>query len=113
MPEGVLRGVTFRGGTATLSPEARTALDQVARSLLANPAVRVEIAGFTDSAGALALNMSLSQARANMVRWYLIDRGVPAARMIARGYGPENPVASNDTPEGRAQNRRVELRRIN
>ncbi len=113
VPEGVLQGVTFRGGTAVLSPESRAALDQVARSLLGNPAVRVEIAGFTDSAGAQALNMSLSQARANMVRWYLIDRGVPGARMMARGYGPENPVASNDTPEGRAQNRRVELRRMN
>ncbi len=113
VPAGVLQGVTFRGGTAVLSPESRAALDQVARSLLANPSVRVEIAGFTDSTGSQALNMSLSQARANMVRWYLIDRGVPGARMMARGYGPENPIASNDTPQGRAQNRRVELRRIN
>ncbi len=111
--EGVLEGVNFRPGTAAITPESRAVLDRVAQSLLASPGARFEVAGYTDSSGSPAYNMSLSQARANMVRWYLIDRGVPSAQLTARGYGPENPIASNDTPDGRARNRRVELRRLN
>ena len=58
-------------------------------------------------------NMSLSLSRAVSVRSYLVGRGVPEDRLTAKGYGPDEPVASNETPEGRAQNRRVELRRLN
>ncbi len=109
----VLDGVNFELGKATLLPEARTVLDQVAASLVANPDVRVEVAGYTDNTGSKALNVRLSNDRAGAVRAYLIERGVSAGQLEAKGYGPASPVASNATKEGRAQNRRVELHKIN
>ena len=107
-----LRGVNFETGKAVLTPESRTILDEVASSLVNNPEVRVEVAGHTDNVGTNAANQRLSQQRAASVRQYLIDKGVDAARLRARGYGEDAPVTSNATAEGRAQNRRVELRRI-
>jgi outer membrane protein OmpA-like peptidoglycan-associated protein len=109
----VLEGVTFVSGGAGLTPEARLILDRVAESLAADPTVRVEIAGHTDDTGYRPFNLSLSLSRAASVRTYLIGRGVSEERLVARGYGPDDPVASNETPEGRAQNQRVELRRLN
>ncbi len=110
--EITLRGVTFMPGTWDLTPNARVILDGVAQALLANSSIRVEIAGFTDNRGALNRNLWLSQTRADAVKLYLNQKGVPRDRMVARGYGPSNPVASNDTSDGRALNRRVELRRL-
>src|SRR5881396_1626917 len=74
--------------------------------------IRIEIAGYTDGTGSAATNLRLSQARAEVVRAYLVSRGVSPTRMIARGYGASNPIAVNTTPEGRAQNRRVELHQL-
>lgn len=108
----VLRGVNFELGQAVLTPESYDVLDQVAASLVANPEVRVEVAGHTDSSGSAELNDRLSLARAEAVRAYLSSQGVAAVRLVARGYGSEEPVADNGTAEGRAQNRRVELRLI-
>lgn len=108
----VLEGVNFEFGKASLLPEARTVLDQVAASLVANPDVRVEVAGYTDSTGPKAVNAKLSQERAGTVRAYLIENGVSAGQLETKGYGPADPVASNDTREGRSQNRRVELHKI-
>lgn len=108
----VLRGVTFATGSARLTPASYAILDEVAGSLLAHPDVSIEVAGHTDSTGPRQLNMNLSRARAEAVRNYLATRGVGAERMLANGYGPDQPVATNRTPQGRAQNRRVELRRI-
>ena len=108
----ILEGVRFESNSADLTPEARRVLDQVAASLIANPAVRVEVAGYTDNSGFRPYNLILSQGRASAVRRYLISRGVAGGRLLAKGYGPDDPVASNATPEGRAQNRRVELRRL-
>jgi outer membrane protein OmpA-like peptidoglycan-associated protein len=105
----VLRGVTFQSGRSALTPASFTALDEVAASLVANPQVRIEIAGHTDSTGTRAKNVTLSLARAQAVRAYLATKGVAPARMVARGYGPDQPVAPNRTLAGRAQNRRVEL----
>ncbi|HEY9516657.1 MAG TPA: OmpA family protein [Gemmatimonadaceae bacterium] len=105
----VLTGVNFEFGKSVLLPEARTVLDQVASSLVANPDVRVEVAGYTDSRGSKAVNLRISQARADAVKAYLVERGVAADRLRSRGYGPANPVASNASDAGRAQNRRVEL----
>jgi outer membrane protein OmpA-like peptidoglycan-associated protein len=79
---------------------------------VANPDVRIEVAGHTDNTGSAAINQRLSQARAAAVRAYLARKGVAPVRMVARGYGPNDPVAPNTTAEGRARNRRVELRRI-
>ncbi len=108
----VLTGVNFRSGSAQLTPESEAVLDRVAASLVANPAVRVEVAGHTDASGSRALNTRLSLARAEAVRNYLISKGVASDRLVARGYGPDRPVAENSTPSGRAMNRRVELHLI-
>jgi outer membrane protein OmpA-like peptidoglycan-associated protein len=109
----VLRGVTFETGRSALKPDSYTILDIVAASLSANPDIRIEIGGHTDNTGSTATNMRLSQARADAVRAYLASKGVAPGRMVANGYGPSQPVAPNNTPAGRAQNRRVELRQTN
>ena len=108
----VLRGVTFQTGRSALRPESYAVLDIVAASLQANPEIRIEIAGHTDNTGSMALNLRLSQARAAAVRAYLAGKGVSPARMVARGLGPTRPIATNTTAAGRAQNRRVELRKL-
>jgi outer membrane protein OmpA-like peptidoglycan-associated protein len=107
-----LRGVNFELGKAVLLPISREILQDVARSLVANPTVRVEVAGHTDSTGSRAVNERLSLARAESVKAFLIENGVAAEQMEVRGYASTQPVATNKTKSGRAQNRRVELRRI-
>ena len=107
-----LRGVNFELGKAVLLPISRDILQDVARSLVANPAVRVEVAGHTDSTGPRAVNERLSLARAESVKAFLIENGVAADQMEVKGYAATQPVATNKTASGRAQNRRVELRRI-
>ena len=82
------------------------------RRCLAQPAVRLEVAGYTDDTGSRAVNERLSQARAESVRAFLVSAGVPADQLTARGYGPADPIATNGTPAGRALNRRVELKRV-
>lgn len=109
----VLRGVTFETGRSALKPDSYTILDIVAASLVANPDIKIEIGGHTDATGSPATNTRLSQARADAVRAYLATKGVAPERMVAKGYGPTQPVAPNTTPAGRAQNRRVELRQTN
>jgi outer membrane protein OmpA-like peptidoglycan-associated protein len=111
-PTLILRGVTFRTGMSVLTSDSYAVLDQVAGSLLANPDIGIEIAGYTDNTGPMGVNLRLSQARAAAVRAYLARKGVGPARMVARGYGSRSPVASNTTPAGRAQNRRVELHKL-
>jgi OOP family OmpA-OmpF porin len=96
-----------------LLPASRGVLDRVAESLVAYPEVRVEVAGYTDSRGAKRTNLRLSQARAQAVRSYLVEKGVPVAQLTARGFGPANPIAPNATADGRARNRRVELHKVN
>ncbi|HXV14459.1 MAG TPA: PKD domain-containing protein [Candidatus Krumholzibacteria bacterium] len=108
----VLEGVNFKSNRSTLLPESETILNNVAEILLANPDVNVEVGGHSDADGKDEYNMKLSDARANAVRNYLITKGVPAERLTARGYGETHPIADNVTPEGKAQNRRVELKRI-
>ena len=84
-------------------------LDEAAATLKQNPNVTVNVNGFTDAIGTEAYNLKLSERRANSVVNYLVQQGIPASQLIPHGYGKTNFVASNDTPEGRAQNRRVEL----
>jgi outer membrane protein OmpA-like peptidoglycan-associated protein len=107
-----LQGVNFELGKAVLLPISREILQDVARSLVTNPQVRVEVGGHTDSTGSRALNERLSLARAESVKAFLIENGVEADRMEVQGYASTQPVATNKTVSGRAQNRRVELRRI-
>jgi OOP family OmpA-OmpF porin len=109
----VLEGVSFETGRTALAAQARGALDRVAVSLQAHPGQRVEVAGYTDNRGTAGANLRLSQARADAVRGYLIERGVPPEQIVSRGYGADDPVDSNATAVGRSRNRRVELHRLN
>lgn len=109
----ILEGVNFALNKADLTEGSRAILLSVAQSLVANPDIRVEVAGHTDITGSRALNARLSQARAESVVSFLTQNGVSADRLTARGYGPDKPVATNNTAAGRAQNRRVELNRQN
>lgn len=111
-PTLILRGVNFQTGRSALTPESFRVLDQVAASLVANPEIRIEIAGYTDNTGSATVNRRLSNARAFAVRAYLARKGVAPSRMLARGYGPASPMATNTTAAGRAQNRRVELHKL-
>ena len=112
-PTLILRGVNFEWGRSALTLDSYAVLDQVAEALIANPEIRIEIAGYTDGTGSPALNVRLSEARAAAVRAYLASQGVPPDRMVARGYGATGFIASNTTAAGRAQNRRVELHKLN
>lgn len=106
----VFRNIYFETGKADLKPESYPVLDTIAEMLKAHPNVVVEIQGHTDSTGSFRYNMKLSQKRAEAVKKYLVDRhGIKPDRLIAKGYGPTKPVASNKTKEGRAKNRRVEF----
>jgi OOP family OmpA-OmpF porin len=109
----ILEGVNFQTGRASLTQSARAILLTVAQSLIGNSSIRVEVAGHTDITGSRDTNMRLSQSRADAVRNFLIRNGVDDERLVARGYGPDEPVADNATVAGRAENRRVELRRLN
>ena len=109
----VLRGVTFASGRSTLTQSSYATLDEVAGSLIANPQVRIQITGHTDATGSRQRNIDLSLARALAVRAYLAQKGVAPSRMEARGMGPDQPIATNQTAAGRAQNRRVEINVIN
>jgi outer membrane protein OmpA-like peptidoglycan-associated protein len=108
----VLEGVTFDTNSSHLKPESAAVLDRVAEGLKANPEVKVEIGGHTDSKGSAPHNLQLSHDRANAVRAYLLDKGVSPKQMQAKGYGQTKPIADNKTEAGRAKNRRVELKRI-
>jgi outer membrane protein OmpA-like peptidoglycan-associated protein len=104
-----LSDVLFDTGQATLKPGAHRDLDRLAQTLKDKPDIRVKIEGYTDSVGSDAYNQSLSERRAQAVADALEMRGVPSGRYHVEGLGKGFPVASNTTPEGRQQNRRVEI----
>jgi len=106
----VLRGVSFATNSATLTPESLPVLDGVAGDLRKYPRLRVELQGHTDSSGADAYNLDLSQRRAESVRNYLVAQGVSGTQLEARGFGESEPIGDNTTAEGRADNRRVVMR---
>jgi outer membrane protein OmpA-like peptidoglycan-associated protein len=108
-----LMGVNFDNDKDTLRPEAAAILDDAVATLKRYPGLKVEIAGHTDSASSDAHNLDLSQRRANAVMQYLVDKGVAADRLSAKGYGEAQPIADNATKDGRFKNRRVELRSLN
>ena len=101
--------VLFDTGSATLKPGAREKLAKISGILLAHPGLSLQVEGHTDSVGTDEFNQELSGRRADGVRDYLAQEGVPASSMTAKGFGKTQPVATNDTPEGRQRNRRVEL----
>ena len=104
-----LSDVLFDSGKSTLRPIAREKLAKISGIVLAYPDLRLAIEGNTDSVGSDAMNQQLSEQRASSVRDYLAKENIPAASMTSQGFGKTQPVASNDTAEGRQQNRRVEL----
>ena len=106
------RTVEFDSGKATLTPAGRAILDEMVAAMLKLKGRRIEIIGHTDSAGLRASNVSLSQARAATVKAYLATRGIAEDYLTASGQGPDRPIASNDTVEGRARNRRIEFRLV-
>ena len=107
-----LKNVFFDTGLATLRKESYPALNELAEALKANTTMIIEIAGHTDNVGTPESNQKLSTDRAKAVRSYLVSRGINGQRVMAVGYGDTQPVACNDTPEGRQQNRRTEVRII-
>ena len=106
----ILRGVNFNFDKATLTPEAKMILDQVADALNERPDIKVQIAGHTDGKGSVPYNQRLSERRAATVKIYLVGKGIDSGRMTTVGYGKSRPIADNATDEGRAINRRVELK---
>jgi len=101
--------VLFDFDSAEIKSEANPMLDEAVGILKKNPAIKVEIDGHTDNVGPAAYNMKLSERRANSIMKYFVDHGVNAERLTIKGFGLTKPAASNDTKEGRAKNRRVEL----
>ena len=108
-----LPGVEFATNSARLLADSQTTLDGAVQTLKDNPSIDAEVAGYTDSMGKAAYNVTLSQHRAEAVMKYLVDHGIDSSRLTAKGYGEADPVATNKTAAGRAQNRRVELRITN
>lgn len=108
----VLEGVVFKTGSAVISSQSQEVLTRAFNALNDNPEIEVEIQGHTDSQGSQASNLKLSQARADAVKAWLVKKGIAAQRMTTKGFGPDKPVATNATPEGRQQNRRIEFARL-
>jgi OOP family OmpA-OmpF porin len=106
----VLRGVNFDFDRSDIRPDAQPVLDEAARILKENPDIRVAIEGHTDGKGTVEYNQGLSERRAMAVLNYLIGSGIAESRLMVAGYSELQPVATNETEDGRAQNRRVELR---
>ena len=108
----VLKGVNFKSDSAKLTNPSKKILDEVAATLAAanNDGITVEVSGHTDSQGNDDYNLKLSEQRAESVRQYLIGKGINATRLRAAGYGETQPLADNDTQDGRLENRRVEFK---
>ncbi|MBS1510579.1 MAG: OmpA family protein [Bacteroidetes bacterium] len=109
----ITRGIKFDVNKATVKPESITILKMVQQFLAENPAVTFEIGGHTDGDGNDGYNMTLSQQRADAVKSQLVKMGIDGARLTTKGYGKTKPISDNTTPEGKANNRRVEFVKTN
>lgn len=106
----VTHGIYFDTGSAILKPQSAPVIKEISNALYKNPSMKLEIIGYTDSTGSAKHNLELSQQRADAVRSVLVSQfGIDASRLSSKGLGAANPIASNDTASGRAQNRRVEF----
>ena len=103
-------GITFPVDSSAIQPQFRSTLDGVSQTLVSYNQTYIDVLGHTDSTGSDAYNQALSERRAQSVADYLSMRGVARARTGIRGYGETQPIASNETEEGRSQNRRVEIK---
>ena len=104
-----MSGIQFENAKATIKPNSYKILNDIAKIFIDNPTYIVEVQGHTDNVGKYDYNIDLSERRAQAVRTYLINQGVPAERLSAHGYGPDRPIDDNKTKAGRAKNRRVEF----
>ena len=104
-----MSGIQFENGKATIKKNSYKILNDIAKIFIDNANYLVEVQGHTDNVGKYDYNVDLSERRAQAVRTYLINQGVPAERLTAHGYGPDKPIADNKTKAGRAKNRRVEF----
>jgi len=109
----VLEGVTFATAKAIINPSSKFILNKAYNTLVAYPKLKVEIQGYTDNIGSSTSNQKLSQKRADAVKLWLVQKGIDATRLVAKGYGEDNPIASNNTKEGRQKNRRISFAKIN
>ena len=105
----VLKNIFFATDKFDLQPESEIELDRLVKVLETNPKLKIEVGGHTDNQGSESHNLTLSDNRAKAVRDYLISKGIAADRLTSKGYGQSVPIATNDTPEGRRQNRRTEF----
>lgn len=105
----ILEGIQFEVNSAEIRPESEPVLESVLETFVKHPEMHVVIHGYTDNTGSRAYNLELSQRRAEAVKRWLVLRGVEPERIKAIGFGPDNPIAPNTTPEGRRQNRRIEF----
>lgn len=108
----VIENILFNSGNATLKSQSYESLNKFAELLRKNPTVKIEVSGHTDNTGSASLNKKLSRDRALTVKNYLVNKGIEDERITYAGYGFEQPIAPNTTPEGREQNRRVEIKVI-
>ena len=108
----ITHGITFDVDKAIIKPESMGVLNQVAKFLKDNGSVKMEIDGHTDNSGASAHNLILSQQRADAVKAQLIAMGIDASRLSTKGFGDAKPISDNNTPESKANNRRVEFVKI-
>jgi OmpA-OmpF porin, OOP family len=106
----IFRNILFNFNKADLKPDSFSVLDQVIEYLKANPGISMEIQGHTDNIGSQGYNLNLSRRRAESVRTYLVEKGIPPERLEVKGFGLSKPTAPNDTGENRARNRRVEFK---
>lgn len=102
-------GINFETGLATVKPESAKVLGEILKLLQQNPKLELLVVGHTDSVGGVRANLDLSDKRAAAVRDWLVKNGCDARRLVTRGFGDRAPLAENDSEEGRARNRRVEL----
>jgi outer membrane protein OmpA-like peptidoglycan-associated protein/curli biogenesis system outer membrane secretion channel CsgG len=109
----VTHGINFDVDKATITPASMGTLNQIKRILTQNPGLKFEIDGHTDNSGTAAHNVTLSQQRADAVKAQLVQMGIDASRLTTKGFGDTKPIADNSTPDGKANNRRVEFVRIN
>lgn len=108
----VVSHILFAVNSANVKPESMGAIGEMVKALKSDPSIKLEIGGHTDSDGDAARNISLSQARADAVKKLMVDQGIDASRLTTKGYGATKPIGPNDSPEGKANNRRVEFTKV-
>lgn len=104
--------IHFAPNKSDLYPAAKTEIDKLYDEMVKNVTMKIEVAGHTDNVGDDAVNLQVSQKRANAIKAYLVQKGISEKRIIAKGYGETAPIADNNTEEGRTRNRRIEIRMI-